>query len=98
MVEGYDPNKLGVQTLSIMYEGQTVQFQVTVVEAPVVGDFDSNELVNEDDAVYLLYHLNFPEAFPISQDADFDKNGSVGLEDAFYLLYHVNFPTDYPLA
>lgn len=67
------------------------------IAGQLLGDLDENGAVDEDDAIYLLYHVYFPEAFPITRDADYDKNGRVDLEDAFYLLYHVSFPHSYPL-
>lgn len=61
------------------------------------GDVDENGSVEISDAIYLLYHVNFEEDYPIRQTADFDGNGSVEISDAIYLLYHVNFEEDYPL-
>ena len=63
----------------------------------VSGDLDGNEGVTVEDAIYLLYHVNFPGKYPVTQDVDYDKSGAVDLDDVFYLLYHVNFPDRYPL-
>ncbi len=65
--------------------------------AVVRGDVDGKNGVDLDDAIYLLYHVNFTNAYPINQSADFDGSGKVDLDDAIYLLYHVNFPSVYPL-
>ena len=62
------------------------------------GDVDNNKTVDLDDAIYLLYHVNFSDTYPINQSCDFDGNGTADLDDAIYLLYHVNFPDTYPLA
>ena len=62
-----------------------------------MGDSDGNGRVDKDDAVYLLYHVVFPEIYKIDSAADFDSNGRVEFADAFYLLYHVNFPDLYLL-
>lgn len=62
------------------------------------GDVDNNKTVDLDDAIYLLYHVNFSSTYPINQSGDFDGNGTADLDDAIYLLYHVNFPDTYPLA
>ena len=62
------------------------------------GDVDNNKTVDLDDAIYLLYHVNFSDTYPINQSCDFDGNGTADLDDAIYPLYHVNFPDTYPLA
>ncbi len=62
------------------------------------GDVDDNGKVDLDDAIYLLYHVNFPDVYKVNQTTDFDSSGASDLDDAIYLLYHVNFPTVYPLG
>ena len=64
----------------------------------IPGDMDSNEKVNSDDAVYLLYHTLFgEEEYPIKQSGDMDGNAKTDSNDAIYLLYHVLFgEEDYP--
>ena len=66
-------------------------------EPYLAGDVDSDEQVDLDDAIYLLYYVNFPSTYAVNQSVDFDGSGKVGLNDAIYLLYHVNFPASYPL-
>ena len=61
------------------------------------GDVDRNHVVNEDDAIYLLRHVVFPEKYPIHVVADYDGDGDVDGDDAIYLLRHVVFPDKYPL-
>lgn len=51
----------------------------------------------EDDAIYLLRHVLFPELYPIEEDMDFTHDGNVTEDDAVYLLRHVLFPELYPL-
>lgn len=63
----------------------------------LVGDLDRNDSLDLDDAIYALYHVNFPDAYPVSQSIDFDGNEKNDLNDAIHLLYHVNFPHNYPL-
>lgn len=63
----------------------------------VYGDLDKDEEITVEDAIYLLYHVNFSGKYPVTQDVDYDKSGEVDLEDVFYLLYHLNFPERYPL-
>lgn len=63
----------------------------------VLGDLDGNKEVDLNDAIYLLYHVNFSASYPVNQPVDFDGDGEANLNDAIYLLYHVNFPSSYPL-
>ncbi|MBQ3075197.1 MAG: leucine-rich repeat domain-containing protein [Clostridia bacterium] len=67
-------------------------------ERPVPGDFDRSEAVTVDDAIYLLFHLSFPEHYPVWMSVDFDGSGQVDLDDAFYLLLYVFFPDRFPLS
>ncbi len=62
-----------------------------------LGDLDRNNLVDENDGIYLLWYVFFPEEYPIYGWADFDKNNEVNEEDGIYLLWHVFFPEEYPL-
>ena len=61
------------------------------------GDMDDNGAVDLDDAIYFLFHVNFPNFYPLNQPADMDKNGTVDLDDAIYFLFHVNVPDFYPI-
>ncbi len=61
------------------------------------GDVDDIPGVTTDDAIYVLFAVNFPESYPVSQPLDFDGNGVVDTDDAIYLLFYVNFPESYPL-
>ena len=61
------------------------------------GDVDGKEGVTLDDAIYLLYHVNFSTTYPVNQPIDFNGDGREDLDDAIYLLYHVNFKDTYPL-
>lgn len=66
----------------------------------ILGDIDGNMETTQDDAVYLLLHTMFGEAFyPLDGAvADIDGNGSVTQDDAVYLLLHTMFgETFYPL-
>lgn len=70
---------------------------VTHKTSALKGDADGSGNVDMDDAIYLLFHINFPASYPIEQTADYDGNGKVDTDDAIYLLFHVNFPASYPL-
>ena len=62
-----------------------------------VGDLDRNDKVDENDAIYLLRHILFPDKYTIHAWADFDADSKTSEADAIYLLRHVLFPEKYPL-
>ena len=62
------------------------------------GDIDRNGVVNDDDVIFLLYHIVYPEQYQIYCAPDFDHNGSVNDDDVIYLLYHLVYPDQYPLS
>lgn len=79
-------------------EGDAVYTAVfKLIPKGVPGDFDQNEMVNEDDATYLLGHVLFPEWYPIQGQADLNSDGVVNEDDATYLLGYILFPDWYPL-
>ncbi len=70
---------------------------VNVPPIGVKGDLNGDDNVNDADVVYLLYHIFFPEDYPLIKSCDFDGSGEINDADAVYLLYHIFFPDDYPL-
>ena len=62
-----------------------------------IGDVTQDHQVNEDDAIYLLRFVIFPDKYPLDITPDYDKDGDVDEDDAIYLLRHVIFPDKYPL-
>lgn len=81
----------------------TAVFELVIPEPPeepdyIPGDFDGDQRVTEDDAVYLLRSTFFPEDYPVTIPADLNGDGQVTEDDAVYLLRHVFFPEDYPLT
>lgn len=71
-------------------------------DEPVIvnsGDINGDNAVNKDDAIHLLRHVVFPEAYGIASlvTGDVNADGAVNKDDAIYLLRHVVFPSDYPL-
>ncbi len=72
---------------------------VTVAEAStvMVGDFDGNERVTANDAIYVLNHSLYSDEYPLNQKCDYDDDEAVTEKDAIYLLYHVLFGELYPI-
>ena len=64
----------------------------------LIGDIDFDGKVTEDDAIYLLRYVIFPDRYPIDTFADFTGDGVLNEDDAIYLLRHVVFPERYPLS
>ncbi len=63
---------------------------------PILGDMNSNEVVDSRDAIYLLYHTILPETYPVNGETDMDGDGDIDSDDAICLLYHVMLPDIYP--
>ena len=61
------------------------------------GNIDGDDEITDRDAIYLLYHIFYPDLYPISQPCDFNGDGEVNDKDAIYLLYHVFYPDLYPI-
>jgi hypothetical protein len=68
-----------------------------VIFGTVPGDMDGNNMVNEEDAIYLLRHILVPDLYPVQGEADWNGDNTVNEEDAIYLLRHVLVPDLYPL-
>jgi len=67
-------------------------------KAAVKFDFNNDELITDQDAIYLLMYTFFPEEYPISGNCDINNDGTVNDADAIYLLMSTFFPDDYPLS
>ncbi|MBQ8623394.1 MAG: leucine-rich repeat protein [Oscillospiraceae bacterium] len=74
-------------------------FYILLEDGTICGDLDSNLIVDNIDAIYLLYSTIFGEQdYALNQDCDFDNNGVIDNNDAIYLLYHTIFGMEsYPL-
>lgn len=94
--EGFSSEETGIKTITVSYEGLTAAFDVEVV-THLPGDINLDNTVNRDDAMELLWHITFPDMFPISAPADFTGDGKVNRDDAMQLLWHITFPELFPL-
>ncbi len=65
----------------------------------ILGDTNGNEIVDEEDAIYLLYATLGIDGYPLNQTGDFNGDGEVTDADAIYLLYYTLFGAEeYPLS
>ena len=78
-------------------ENYEIRYESGKLKVVLKGDVDGDSDVDIDDAIYLLFHINFKESYPMNQSANFDGLGEVDTDDAIYLLFHVNFKDSYPL-
>lgn len=92
---GYDPDRVGKQTVTVSVLGVTDTFEITV--SGLRGDVNGDDRVTEEDAIYLLWHTLFRELYPIGADADFNGDRQVTDADAMLLLWFTLFPDQYPL-
>ena len=95
--EGFSSDELGTKTITVTYGKKTVTYDVQVMTY-IPGDINENRLVNRDDVMQLLWHISFPDKFPIAVHADFKEDGKVNRDDVMQLLWHVSFPDKFPLA
>lgn len=85
-VSGYDPSKLGEQTISVTLSGKTASFKVTVYP---VGDANGDLIVDDADATALMqYAVGWDiEVQPLA--ADVNGDGKVNGDDATLLLRYL---------
>ena len=63
----------------------------------IPGDTNGDDVITDQDAIYLLFSYYFPDKYPVEQPCDFNKDGFVTDQDAIYLLFHYYFPDKYPI-
>lgn len=61
------------------------------------GDLNTDDVLTDADAIYLLYATFDTKNYPLSEKADYNKDGQVTDADAIYLLYATFDPAGYPL-
>ena len=64
-VQGFTSQKAGTVTVTLQYEGVQTSYAVEVL-AYVPGDIDGNLSVNKEDVMQLLWHVSFPELYPLN--------------------------------
>ena len=64
----------------------------------IPGDLNLDNVVNNKDVEYLLWHTLFSEDYPVDTDVDFNGDDVVNNKDVEYLLWHTLFPEDYPIG
>jgi hypothetical protein len=94
--EGFSAQETGIQTVTVTYEGLSAAYDVEVVTW-FAGDINLDNTVNRDDVMALLWHITFPDQFPISAPADFTGDGKVNRDDVMQILWHITFPDLFPL-
>ena len=93
----FDNQTPGTATVNLSCQGVQVTYTVTVLEN-LPGDMDENLLVDKEDVMALLWHVSFPELYPVNAITDFTGDGITDKEDVMALLWHVSFPDLYPLT
>lgn len=62
-------------------------------------DLTGDGRMDENDAVYLIWHTLFPEMYPVEEKAaDYNGDGNVTEADALILLWYALFPNHYSLT
>jgi uncharacterized repeat protein (TIGR02543 family) len=95
-VEGFASDAQGEYPITVTCQGLTVGYNVRVVSY-LPGDIDLNGKVDRDDVMRLLWHITFPEQFPIAVPGDFTGDAQVNRDDVMRLLWHITFPDMFPL-
>jgi uncharacterized repeat protein (TIGR02543 family) len=95
-VEGFSSEETGMRTLNVICEGLAASYEVEIV-THLPGDINLDNAVNRDDVMELLWHINFPQQFPILVPADFTGDGKINRDDVMHLLWHITFPEMFPL-
>ena len=95
--EGFSSDRLGTKTITVTYGGLTVIFDVQIMTY-IPGDINLDRLVDRDDVMELLWHISFPDKFPITVPADFKDDDEINRDDVMQLLWHVAFPDKFSLA
>ena len=80
----------------VLHQGENAFVNVTVGSV-LPGDFTGDNVVDNKDVEYLLWHTLFPQEFSLNQSGNVDSTGTVDNKDVEYLLWHTLYPEDFPL-
>lgn len=64
----------------------------------LAGDLTGDDEVSYADVQYFLWHILFPDCFPITGNPDYTRDGEINSMDAAYLLWYLTLPEKYPLS
>lgn len=95
-VSGFTSESPGTVTVTLTCLGLSVDYGVEVIDV-LPGDIDRSRTVNKEDVMQLLWHISFPDMFPIDVPADFTGDDLVDQADVMQLLWHISFPDMFPL-
>ena len=95
-VSGFSSANEADVTVTVTYHGFSTAYTVQVLDC-IPGDIDLNLTVDKEDVMQLLWHISFPDMFPINAPADFTGDGMVDKADVMQLLWHISFPDMFPL-
>ncbi len=93
--EGWDTNWQGVQNPNTGKMAK-VHWNKTGLDY-LPGDVNSDNKLNNQDAIHLLKHVMNPGMYKLNQKGDMNGDGKVNNQDAIYLLKHILNPSLYPL-
>ncbi len=66
--------------------------------AALPGDMNSDNTINNDDVIALMWHNLFPSQYPLTANTDINHDGTVNNDDVILLMWHNLFPDSYPLS
>ena len=69
-----------------------------VPPAALPGDMNSDNTINNDDVIALMWHNLFPSQYPLTANTDINHDGTVNNDDVILLMWHNLFPDSYPLS
>ncbi|MBQ7835917.1 MAG: bacterial Ig-like domain-containing protein [Clostridia bacterium] len=90
-VSGFDSNSAGEKTVTVTYEGFTVQFTVTVYDPVIPGDVDGDGEITMVDLFNLKLFIKQKDV-PTAEElraADIDGDGEITMVDSFEIKYRV---------
>lgn len=95
-ISGFSSETEAEVTVTVTYQGFATGYTVQVLDC-IPGDIDLNLTVDKEDVMLLLWHISFPDMFPIDAPADFTGDGLVDKADVMQLLWHISFPDMFSL-